>query len=319
MKLLTEQQMTLYFARIGHTGSTNVTLENLESLHESHIFNIPFEGISVHLNPPEIELDAIYNKLIKQKRGGYCYEMNGLFYIVLKTLGFEANLYLAEVVYDTDTYRQREPRHAFIIVNIDDKRYLVDVGYGRNGLIRPLSIDHHDQQSVYHHDYRILYTPEFGYQYQYKIGNVFKTEYRFDYPADGLTLDQLKPANEWVSTSKDSSFVKNVIVMQMTREGKITFVNNTKTSFSKGVIEREEIKSLAMYDRQLREVFGISLNSLSLIKLKNKLDLKTLNSKNKTGDINQSSFFIPGNNTSVNVGEINNYGELTGKINQKNF
>lgn len=310
MNLLTEQQMTLYFARISYTGTINVTLENLVSLHECHVFNIPFEGISVHLNPPEIELDAIYNKLIKQKRGGYCYEMNGLFYIVLKTLGFDASLHLAEVVYDTDSYRQREPRHAFIIVNLDEKTYLVDVGYGRNGLIRPLSIDHHEQQSVYHHDYRILYTPEFGYQYQYKIGNVFKTEYRFDYPADGLALDQLKPANEWVSTSKDSSFVKNIIVMQMTREGKVTFVNNKKTSFSNGVIEREEFTSLTTYERQLRKVFGISIDGLSLIKLKNKLGLEKLNFQNKSGDIHQSIFFTPKNNTSANIGEVNNYGKF---------
>src|SRR5690554_2922341 len=85
-----------YFARINYQGDTDVSAQTLHALHAAHTLNIPFENLDVFLGKPILlDQDSLYKKIIQNKRGGYCFEMNGLFSIVLKELGFKVTDLLA--------------------------------------------------------------------------------------------------------------------------------------------------------------------------------------------------------------------------------
>src|SRR4051794_25362765 len=82
-----------YLDRIRHTGSRAPTIEALRALHRAHLHAVPFENLDIHLGRP-IRLDpgAFFRKIVGERRGGFCYELNGLFAELLAALGFEVSL-----------------------------------------------------------------------------------------------------------------------------------------------------------------------------------------------------------------------------------
>ena len=87
-----------YLARINFTGIPRPTLEIFTDVHRLHLYNIPFENLDIHRNT-EIVLnrDILSNKILSMGRGGYCYELNGLFYFLLKEIGFNVVMLSARV------------------------------------------------------------------------------------------------------------------------------------------------------------------------------------------------------------------------------
>ncbi len=82
---MNDAQLALYLERIGHGWNLRPDLETLRSLHRAHVTSIPFEALDVQLGlVPSLELDAIFDKLVQRRRGGWCYEMNGLFGAALR-------------------------------------------------------------------------------------------------------------------------------------------------------------------------------------------------------------------------------------------
>src|SRR5580698_1365149 len=79
-----------YFARIGFTGVPRADLETLCALHRAHVTHVPFENLDVLLGRTiRLDLPSLEQKLVGQRRGGYCFEQNGLFVAVLEQIGFE--------------------------------------------------------------------------------------------------------------------------------------------------------------------------------------------------------------------------------------
>lgn len=282
---LNEQTLLGYFKRIGYCGSRALTIENLNEIHERHVFSIPFEGINAYTNVPvKLDLESIFNKLILKNRGGYCYEMNGLFYSVLTYLGFDVKLHLAEVVYNGAEFRSNSPRHAILLVKINDNEYLVDVGYGRNGLIRPLLLNANGSQEVYSSAFQLTYNEHDGYVYKFKINDNFLSEYRFDYPQKSLSMEDLLPHNQWALNSPESSFVQHAIITMPTKSGRISLIDKDIRLINGNKIEKTNITSLTMYLIKLETEFNIKLstNFIKLIadKLKFKLvaeDIENIN------------------------------------------
>src|SRR2546425_11964635 len=87
-----------YLERIGYSGSTRPTVNVLRRLHRRHLLSIPFENLDIHLHRPIILNEAtLYDKIVKHRRGGFCYELNGSFASLLKKLGFDGSLLSARV------------------------------------------------------------------------------------------------------------------------------------------------------------------------------------------------------------------------------
>ena len=126
-----------YLARIGLRGPCEPTLETLVALHRAHMLSVPFENLDIHLGRPLV-LDpaANFGKIVTRRRGGWCYEQNGLFGWVLEQVGFNVTLLGARVVGERVG---RDLGHLMLRVDLD-RPWLADVGFGESSLVPvPLS------------------------------------------------------------------------------------------------------------------------------------------------------------------------------------
>ena len=127
---LSQQQADSYLSRIGLTSDLRVDRETLDTLVFAHQCSVPFETIDMHgcKTPPVIDLDTVFEKVVVKKRGGYCFELNFLFEMLLIELGFNARPCLSRAV------RGREDRmpinHRGILVELNKETLFVDVGFG---------------------------------------------------------------------------------------------------------------------------------------------------------------------------------------------
>ena len=88
-----------YLRRIGYCGSPRPTIGTLRALHVAHLATVPFENLSIHLGEPIVlDVEALFEKIVTRRRGGFCYELNGLFGAMLQALGFDATMLSAVVI-----------------------------------------------------------------------------------------------------------------------------------------------------------------------------------------------------------------------------
>ena len=118
-----------YLARIGAARPAAPTPEALRALHERHVTTVPFENLSVHLPEPiDLAEDALFDKIVHRRRGGFCYELNGAFAVLLRELGFSVTL-LAARVWTGERFGIPFD-HLTLRVDLDEP-WLADVGFGR--------------------------------------------------------------------------------------------------------------------------------------------------------------------------------------------
>src|SRR5690349_12668346 len=133
-----------YLDRIKYRGPLNRDIETLRQLHIAHLRAVPFENLSIHAGEPIILNDsALFEKIVKRNRGGFCYELNGLFAVLLRELGYEVGMLSAQVANAAGEF-SADFDHMTLIVTLDE-RWLVDVGFG-DSFIEPLLIDERDVQ-----------------------------------------------------------------------------------------------------------------------------------------------------------------------------
>lgn len=211
-----------YFERIGYgyTGPRAPTLEALRALMPAHVGRIPFENIDVLLGRPiEIEPEALFDKLVRRKRGGYCFEQNGLFLEVLRELGFEATLLSARV-------RLRHPRdftpartHTFLRVRLDGEDWLADVGVGAASLTSPLRFDAvgAEEQPTLHEPRRLI--EEDGRRFhQIKYRETWNDVYEFT--GEEMPFIDRVVASWYTSTHPNSHFKDRFMVAKALPEGR---------------------------------------------------------------------------------------------------
>ncbi|PSJ42963.1 arylamine N-acetyltransferase family protein [Allosphingosinicella deserti] len=147
-----------YCARIGYSGSLTPTLETLRALHAHHIAAIPFEAIDALLDRPiDIAPASVDAKLIAGRRGGYCFEQNGLFQRVLAAMGFAVEGLIARVRWMLPPGAPPRPlTHMAMRVTIDGTPWLTDVGFGGNVLPTPIRLDIEGPQQTRHGPYRLV-------------------------------------------------------------------------------------------------------------------------------------------------------------------
>ena len=118
-----------YLERIDYRGPLAPTAETLRALHVSHLLAVPFENLSIHASEPIVlEDEALFAKIVGRKRGGFCYEDNGLFAALLRALGFEVSMLSAEVA-NAEGGFSPPFAHMTLLVTLEC-RWLADVGFG---------------------------------------------------------------------------------------------------------------------------------------------------------------------------------------------
>lgn len=271
---LDSQQLAAYFRRIGlDITKMNLTpnFDLLATLHEHHVFSIPFENLSIFLEQEiKLDLESVFDKLVTQERGGYCYEMNLLFYAVLKTLNFRPGLNFAEVIYDGEL-RSRPARHAILIVFLANNHYLVDVGYGRNGLIKPLLLKNNEQieAKAYSSQFRVNYEEQYGFIYSSYFKEKYNVEYRFDlFPDEKQNAWQdLETHNQYACKNAHSIFTKMIVITKPSTAGRLTLHNNVLIEFNGETRNQTILNNKEDFLRVLKELFGLQLLDDSKLQL----------------------------------------------------
>jgi N-hydroxyarylamine O-acetyltransferase len=129
-----------YLTRIGEAAPLAPGLEGLTSLHRAHCTTIPFENLDILLGRPIVlELPALEAKLVRARRGGYCFEQNTLFRAALEALGFRVTALAARVRAGTTEVRPRT--HMLLLVDLPEGRFVADVGFGGDGLVHPILLE----------------------------------------------------------------------------------------------------------------------------------------------------------------------------------
>lgn len=136
-----------YFARIGYTGPRDPTLATLTAIHQHHARSIPFENLDVLLGRPiDIAPAAIFQKLVRDRRGGYCFEQNALLRDVLRALGFHVTPLIARVRWKVPAEVCTALTHMFLRVDLAERAFIADVGFGSRSLLVPLALDYDVEQ-----------------------------------------------------------------------------------------------------------------------------------------------------------------------------
>jgi N-hydroxyarylamine O-acetyltransferase len=244
-----------YLARIGYAGPREPTLETLRGLHRAHLYSVPFENLDVVLKRP-IRLDpaSLQQKIVANRRGGYCFESNALFFYALQALGFAVTPLAARVLWERKDPAMPPRSHMLMMVDLEDGLYLCDVAFGGQTPPQPLTLAVGAEQATSHEPYRIRRTEDGELDLQALMAGEWGTLYRFTLHPQ-LPID-FEAANWYVSTHPDSFFTSNVIAAIPGEGCRYTLFNREfRTRWPDGRVETTVLAGTTELASVLRERF----------------------------------------------------------------
>lgn len=236
-----------YLSRIGFEGSVANDVATLEKLVAKQLQSIPFENTEVQaLRIPSLIPEDIYTKTVTNRRGGYCYEINGLFAMALSAIGFEWYFAGARPMF----YPARRPKtHMVVIVRCEGVDYLCDTGFGGYALRAPMMIEEGD---VTQDGDRFRLELLDG---EYVLSSLVQGEWQRQY---GFALQpqewiEFSLANYFNATHPDTIFTQKKLAIIQTPTGRKILVNNELKLIEDGKLDVIEID----YESALNEYFGL--------------------------------------------------------------
>jgi arylamine N-acetyltransferase len=259
--VLTDADLTAYLTRIGCADPRQPTAEALSELVAAHNGSIPFENLDPLFGVPVDQLgaDALADKLVHRRRGGYCYEHNGLMGFVLERLGYGVDRLAGRVVW------MREPgsplpamTHQVLSVTGGrlDGRYLVDVGFGGQTLTSPIRMVADRVQQTRHEPYRLVSGDE-GWVLHARVREQWQALYEFtERPQPRIDLE----VGSWyTSTHPSSPFVTGMTAALVTDEGRLNLRGRNLAIHRGGATEKLRFDTAAEVVAALKATFGIDL------------------------------------------------------------
>jgi N-hydroxyarylamine O-acetyltransferase len=244
-----------YLARIGYRGSLAPTAETLRQLHLAHLLTVPFENLSIHYGEPIVLDDAaLFDKVVRQRRGGFCYELNGLFAALLRALGFNVAMLSAGVMNSAAEVSSAFD-HMALLVQLDE-RWLADVGFG--DLFRePLLLDRRAEQVQGEDAYRLDSHGDHCILMRRDGQGTWSGQYRFGLQT--YTYADFAARCHYHQTAPESHFKKGRICTRATSDGRITLGELRLIVSTPNERHERELANEAEYAEALREQFGIVL------------------------------------------------------------
>lgn len=244
-----------YLNRINFQSKPEVSKAALFELQHRHLLHIPFENLDIHYHTPiELDLQKIYQKIVPSKRGGFCYELNGLFNELLQAIGFDTFLISARVHGENGRYSP-EFDHMAIVATVEGRSYLVDAGFGKFSL-EPLEIvldaPQTDPAGVFMVDryeagyYRVSSQENGNWSPEY----IFKLEER--------QLADFEPRCAFQQSSEDAHFTRKKVISIARPNGRITLNNDTLKIAEGGEVRTVEFEETE-FERYLETYFGVVL------------------------------------------------------------
>ena len=242
-----------YLERIDYHAALDASIETLRGLHLAHLYAVPFENLDIHVGRPiEIGETALFDKIVTRRRGGFCYELNGLFGALLRELGFRVTMLSAEVAREAGGF---SPPFDHLALTVElDKPWLADVGFGE-GFRLPLALNEPADQVqegcayllITDGDYRVLLCRD-------QSGD-WTPRYRFS--LEPRAMEDFAERCLFHQNSPESHFTRNRICTRATPEGRIT-LSGMRLIMTAGTLRTERLLGTeAEYAKALRQNFGV--------------------------------------------------------------
>lgn len=245
-----------YLARIGYTGPVAPTLPVLCAIHRCHMLAVPFENLDISRGRAIVlEEPALMRKIVEERRGGFCYEMNGAFAALLRALGFEVTL-LSARVFRQDGSLGPEFDHLTLRVDLE-RPWLADVGFG-DSFIEPLRLQAGLEQEDSGRTYRINEHAEWLQLERQENGNAWNGMYRFTLQPH--RLQDFAPMCHYHQTSPESSFTRKRLCTRATAAGRITLSDMKLVITRDGDKQEQMLSSEEEWRTALRQYFGVALD-----------------------------------------------------------
>jgi N-hydroxyarylamine O-acetyltransferase len=239
-----------YLKRIQYAGPRQPTVETLRALHRAHLLAIPYENLDIHLGRRlTLDMEHIYHKIVEQGRGGWCYEMNGLFAWALRELGFAVTLIGSNVGQPAQGGVDDDLDHLVLLVTLDHP-WLADTGFG-NAYLDPLPLVEGEHAQGWMR-FRLERTADKWYFHNQPHGGA---GYGFtllprQYRGFASRCHELQ-------TSPQSGFVRTTVCHRFTPDGIATLRGAVLRWSTVHGIREEEITTLEQYGAVLSTVFGL--------------------------------------------------------------
>lgn len=249
-----------YLNRIAYQGSTEPNLQTLAALQAAHMQTVPFENLSVHYNQPILlKEDSLYQKIVGRNRGGFCYELNGLFAWLLRELGFRVTMLSAGVA-GKDTGFGPDFDHMTLMVHLDED-YLVDVGFG-DSFQMPLRFNDRGTQSQNGMSYQLSADAKreafvLSAQNERDEHPSMQAQYRFTLIPHRMT--DYEGMCHYQQTSPRSTFTQKRICSRATENGRYTLSDLKFLVTENGDRNERMLASEDEFKSVLFEYFKISL------------------------------------------------------------
>jgi N-hydroxyarylamine O-acetyltransferase len=283
-----------YLDRIDYHGSLEPNAETLRALHVAHLLAVPFENLNIGMGwPIVLDQDALFEKIVRRRRGGFCYELNGLFAALLSALGFNVTLLSAGVARAGGGFGPDFDHLTLLVRGVGDGEWgmgigrlpspipgppspvpwLADVGFG-DSFREPLRLDLQDEQQQDEHVYRLVGDGEHLVLQRRELAlskpeetegpdqggqDAWEPQYRF-------TTQPRRPIQfvgmcRYHQTSPESSFTRRRVCTRATSDGRITLSDMRLIVTKAGERRQHDLADEAEVRTVLKEHFGIELDS----------------------------------------------------------
>ncbi|RDU98629.1 arylamine N-acetyltransferase family protein [Trinickia dinghuensis] len=247
--------LTEYLHRIDYTGTPKADIETVARMMRRQLFSVPFENLDVQAGKiVSLVPEEIVDKIVNRKRGGYCYEVNGLFAMALESLGISYRFAAARPM----IYPARRPRtHMVLVLTLGGEQWLCDLGFGSYGIRAPMRLDALDVEIAQDDDTFMLSLGDDGfYLLRAKVNGEWENQYAFDLSSQEWV--DFVPANYLNSTHPEALFVRMIVVVLMTEAGRKILGGDSFKIVAHGRTEKRTVAPDELPDLLARE-FGLTM------------------------------------------------------------
>jgi N-hydroxyarylamine O-acetyltransferase len=243
-----------YLERINYQGSLTPTAETLRQLQVAHLLAVPFENLSIHAKQPIVlEDNALFSKIVEGRRGGFCYEANGLFAALLRALGFQVAMLSAGVANSEGGFGP-DFDHMTLMVTLK-QRWLADVGFG-DSFREPLLLDEPGEQIQGRRAYQLV--PDGNHLILRHRDNHDRWKAGYRFTLQPYNYSDYMEMCRYHQTSPQSHFTQARICSRATEEGRVTLSEMRFIQTSEnGERQERTLANQEEYEAMLREHFGI--------------------------------------------------------------
>jgi N-hydroxyarylamine O-acetyltransferase len=240
-----------YLKRIHYHNPTSPDLATLRGLHRAHLLAVPFENLDITLHRPiRLEEQLLFDKIVRCNRGGFCYELNGLFAALLRELGFKVARLACRVSDGTGGFGI-EFDHMALLVQLEEP-WLADVGFG-DSFMEPIRLNERLEQCQETGRFQIINGGGEFLLTRYWDG-LWRPEYIFT--LQPFTLEDFSDACHYHQTSPDSGFTRRRVISRATTGGRITISDMKLVITSNGTKQERVLESEGEFHRLLSDYFG---------------------------------------------------------------